>query len=135
MGEFKLNLLNEILDFIERIESKMILTQAQIGEIVDSVDNAIKLTEKVFGQQKGDRSFSHNPEVADAWHHAGTTIRKFLPSNKFARSLQMKGEAWSNIYKWSSEDLENQNLKIEEIKDRLENFLSIRRKYLRPKAE
>ena len=135
MGDFKLNLLNDIVDFFERIESRMALTEEQIGEIVQTVDTAIEKTEEVFGQKNGDRNIEHNPEVGKAWNNAGTTIRKYLPQNKFARSLQMKGEAWVNIHKWSADDLEKENITIEGIKDRLEKFASIRRKYFRPEKE
>lgn len=133
MGDFKLNLLNDIVDFFERIESRVALTETQISEIVKSIDDAIQKTEEVFGQKYGDRSITNNPEVGNAWHHAGSIIRQYLPNSKFARSLQMKGEAWVNIYKWSPDELDRESIKIEEIKDRLEKFASIRRKYFRPK--
>ena len=87
MADFKLNLLNDIVDFFERIESRVSLTELQMSEIVKSVDGAIQKTEEVFGQRNGDRSITYNPEVGDAWHNAGSTIRQYLPQSKFARSL------------------------------------------------
>ncbi len=51
--------------------------------------------------------------------NASIVISKYLPEEKLANSLRIKGEAWVNIHKWSEDHLENENIKIEQIYERL----------------
>ncbi|WP_166921810.1 hypothetical protein [Flavobacterium poyangense] len=134
MAEFKLGLLTDLLDMYERLESYVFLTVEEKREIIESVSDAIQITEEEFGERiDGSRNIGHNTNVGDAWHKASKTIEKYLQGEKLAKSLSMKGEAWVNMHKWSSEQLENEDIEIEQIKERLEKMTSIRRKFRRPK--
>jgi|GEM_PF-6001161 len=134
MAEFKLGILTDVLDLFERLEAIVLITEAQKTEIIESVSDAIQATEKEFGKRTdGSRDIGQNESVGDAWHNASVTIKKYLPQEKLARSLRMKGEAWINMYKWSEAELYNENIKIEEIYERLEKLTSTRRKIFRPK--
>lgn len=132
MAEFKLGLLTDVLDLFERIESIILISEPQKNEIIDSVTDAMQLTEKEFGERPdGSRQIGHNEIVGDAWNKASKTISKYLPDEKLANSLRIKGEAWVNIHKWSETQLENENIKIEQIYERLNKLTSSRRKFFR----
>lgn len=134
MAEFKLGLLTDLLDMYERLESYVFLTVEEKREIMESVSDAIQITEEEFGKRIDDsRTIGYNTNVGDAWHKASKIIKKYLQGEKLAKSLRMKGEAWVNLHKWSSEQLENEGIEIEQINERLEKMTSIRRKFLRPK--
>jgi len=136
MAEFKLGLLTDLLDLYERLESYARLTRSEKNEITEAVSNAIQITETEFGtREDGSRDIGFNPKVGDAWHRASLTISKYLPNEKLSRSLRMKGEAWVNMHKWSSDQLKNENIEIEKINERLEKMTSISRKFLRPTEE
>jgi hypothetical protein len=133
MAEFKLSLLTDLLDMYERLESYAFLTKEQKSEITESVNDAIQITETEFGKRvDGSRDIWQNKTVGDAWHAASKIIRKHLPNEPLGNSLRIKGEAWVNMHKWSSEQLENENITIEAINSRLEKMTSIKRKFLRP---
>ena len=133
MAEFKLGILTDVLDLFERLEAIVLITETQKTEIIESVSNAIQATEKEFGKRTdGTRNIGQNESVGDAWHKASVAIQKYLPKEKLAKSLRIKGEAWINMHKWSEEQLNNENIKIEEIYERLEKLTSTRRKFFRP---
>lgn len=133
MAEFKLGLLTDLLDLYERIESYAILTRDEKYEIIEAVNTAIQITETEFGKRAdGARNIGLNQEVGNKWHAASLIIAKYLPHEKLGRSLRMKGEAWVNIHKWSDQDIKNENINLEQIKERLEKMTSIKRKFLRP---
>ena len=98
--------------------------------IIESVSSAVLETEKVFG---GRRHISKNDNVAEAWRKAGVSIVKYLPNEHLGIWLQNKGEAWANPNKWGPEILEENNLQIEQIKNRIARLVGNRSKIFRPK--
>ncbi|MFH7010972.1 hypothetical protein ACHRV5_03820 [Flavobacterium sp. FlaQc-52] len=133
MAEFKLNLLSDLLDLYERLESYVFLTKEEKSEITESVSDAIQITEIEFGERAdGSRNIGYNTMVGDAWHASSKIIRKYLPNDPLGHSLRVKGEAWVNMHKWSTVQLENEKITVEAINSRLEKMTSIKRKFLRP---
>lgn len=133
-GTLSLGLLKDVADLFERMQSMIILTTSEKNEIIENVSAAVLITEGVFGKRKdGSRYISQNLEVAEAWRKAGVSIIKYLPNEHLGTWLQNKGEAWANPHKWKSEILKNNNLQIEEIKKRITQITSTRRKFFRPK--
>jgi hypothetical protein len=136
MGEGKLSigLLKDVVDLFERLQSIVMLTDVQKNEIIENVSAAVLETEKVFGKRgDGSRHITKNDKVGDAWRIAGVSITKYLPDEHLGIWLQNKGEAWVNPHKWSSDVLEENNLEIEKIKERIKRLTANRRKFFRPK--
>ncbi|MBE0391304.1 hypothetical protein [Flavobacterium sp. PL002] len=133
-GTLSIGLLKDVADLFERLQSTIMLTASEKNEIIESVSVAVLLTEGVFGKRKnGSRHITQNPEVAEAWRKAGISIIKYLPNEHLGTWLQNKGEAWANPHKWEAGILEKNNLQIEEIKKRIPQMTSTRRKFFRPK--
>ncbi len=133
-GQLSIGLLNDVADLFERLQSTFMLTESEKNEIIENVSVAVSITEGVFGKRKdGSRHITQNLAVAEAWRKAGVSIIKYLPNEHLGTWLQNKGEAWANPHKWDAKILEENNLQIEQIKIRISQITSIKRKIFRPK--
>jgi hypothetical protein len=130
-GQLSAGLLKDVADLFEKLQSSFMLTEKERNEIIDAVYDAVIITEIFFGKAKS-RKVVQNNKVAKAWNNAGKTIIKYLPAEELGHLLQIKGEAWANPDKWSSDILRKNNLQIEQIKDRLKLLTSTKRKFFRP---
>jgi len=119
-GGINIILLKDMIDLFERFASFVWLTDKERVEIIDKVNAAIYITENVFGQRiDQSRLPERNEIVAKAWSEAGAAIRKYLPDEHIGIYLQNKSEAWQNPSKWSSDELEDMGLNINDIKSKI----------------